>query len=147
MKVILLNTIKGLGSRGDVVNASKGFVMNYLIPKHKALPATNNDEQIISKKKKQARVTHTQRYAQALALAAKIKQYCFIIKREATQNNQLYNAINKKDILLSLASFQIHVNHSSIHIINKMKAFGIHKIDVQVYHNVKVGINIKVIKK
>lgn len=147
MKVILLDTIKGLGSQGDVVDASKGFVMNYLLPKHKVLPATNNDEQIILKKKEQARVTHTQRYAQALALASIIKQYFFVITRESTQNNQLYNAINKKDILISLTSFQIHINHSSIYIKNKIKTFGIHKVDIQIYHNVKISINIKVVQK
>jgi len=146
MKVTLLKTIKGLGPQGDVVNVNKGFALNYLIPKNQALPATNNDEAVIQKKREHMRKVHIQKYKQAKNLASSIQKLPFIIRKEATQGNQLYSAINQKDISSSLASHGIYIAHSSIRIKNKIKSLGIYMIEIRLYHHIKTKINIHVMR-
>ena len=41
MKVVLVTKIKNLGEIGDVVDVKSGFARNFLLPYHKALPATD----------------------------------------------------------------------------------------------------------
>jgi len=144
MKIILLKTIKGLGSQDDIVKVKQGFALNHLIPKNQAIPATDIAEQIVRKKKENMRKIHFQKYKKATALAKIIKQQCPIITREANQNNQLYSAISKKDITNALTSLGINMNNVLILIKNKIKTFGIHSVEVQLYHKIKTNVNINV---
>ena len=41
MKVVLVTKIKNLGNIGDIVDVKSGFARNFLLPYHKALPATD----------------------------------------------------------------------------------------------------------
>ena len=42
MKVVLVTKIKNLGNIGDIVDVKSGFARNFLLPYHKALPATDD---------------------------------------------------------------------------------------------------------
>lgn len=50
MKVILLSDIKGVGKKGEVINASDGYSRNFLFPKKLAEEATDVNMHILNKK-------------------------------------------------------------------------------------------------
>ena len=70
MKVILLEDVKSLGKKGDIVNASDGYARNMLLPRKLAIPATDGNMKDLEAKKRQ----EAKQAAQLLKEAQELKE-------------------------------------------------------------------------
>ena len=73
MKVILLQDVKKLGKKGDVIEASDGYARNYLFPKKLATEATANELHVLNAKKENERKKKLAELEEAQKLAAELK--------------------------------------------------------------------------
>ena len=99
MKVVLLETIKSLGLKGDIKNVSDGYAVNFLIPQKKALIASEkNISNLKVKKDKQNKIIEEQSQEYSKIFKTLNKQ-TLVFKGKASEKNHLFQGIHIKDII------------------------------------------------
>ena len=98
MKVILLQDVKKMGKKGDVIEASDGYARNYLFPRKLAEEATANALHVVNAKKENERKKKLAELEAAQKLAAELKGKEVTIDAKAGDNGRLFGAITNKDI-------------------------------------------------
>ena len=98
MKVILLKDVKGLGKKGDVVNASDGHARNFLFPRKLAKEATESNLHVLNNQKDKAMREKQAEIEAAQGLASKLRGKEIKIVTKAGEGGRLFGAITSKDI-------------------------------------------------
>ena len=99
MKVVLVTKIKNLGNIGDIVDVKSGFARNFLLPYHKALPATDEYIKDFEEKKEE--------YLKKLSENISLENINQIITRLITKGNNItmYNDLKNLEFNLQYSSF------------------------------------------
>ncbi len=98
MHVILLERVEKLGQMGDEVKVKDGFARNYLLPKKKALRATDKNRAFFETQRAQLETRNLERKSEALAIAKKLDGQTFVLLRQAGDRGQLYGSVSPRDI-------------------------------------------------
>lgn len=145
MKVLLLQDVKALGKKGEVVNTSDGYARNFLFPKKLAVEA---GAQVMSEVKSKADAKRHQIEVEtqnAKDVANKLSGVVVIIKATAGADGKLYGSVTSKDIADQLsAQHGIDVDKRKITLPDAIKSFGKYTADVKLYTEVSGKINIVV---
>lgn len=137
MKVLLLEDIKSLGKKGEVVEVKDGYGQNFLIAKGKAMQATN---EVINRYKAQQRHLEEKlalEEAQRKALAKSLESIVLTLVKKSGENGALFGAITKEEISLALQSdFGFEVDKKHIEISSPIKHIGEYKISANLGHGI-----------
>ena len=98
MQVILLENILKLGKIGDQVEVKNGFGRNYLLRQGKALRASKENLEFVSKKKAELNKKNEEAKAQFKEIAAKINNKTLKFNKESKENGELYGSIKHKEV-------------------------------------------------
>ena len=104
MKVILLDNIKGVGKKDEVINASDGYARNYLLPKKLAVEANAENMSKLNNKKEAANYKKDVEKQNAEELAKKIKGIMLKVKVKAGENGKIFGGVTSKEISDNLKS-------------------------------------------
>lgn len=102
MKVILLNDVKNLGKKGDIVETAEGYGRNYLIPRKLAKEANTMNMNQALQDKKVAEHRAAQRKDEAVMLAAQVEKVTVKLKLKVGANGKLFGAVTSKDVAEAL---------------------------------------------
>ena len=145
MKVILLENIKSIGTIGDVIDVKRGFARNFLIANKKALYASKKNVSEVEKIKVDLSKKDNKKKEQALAIAEKINNKVYQIKKLCTENNELYGSVKPTEISkLVKEKENIEIKPSMIQPIYEIKSLGKFKVKVSLHSEVDAEISIKV---
>lgn len=102
MKVILLEDIKSLGKKGEVVEVAEGYGRNFLLSKKKAKEATAAN--LNQAKKDQATAAHRAAQAkdEAVVLGAQIEKVVVTVKVRVGENGKMFGSVTSKDVAEAL---------------------------------------------
>ncbi len=115
MEVILLENILKLGKIGDQVEVKNGFGRNYLLRQGKALRASKENIEFVSKKKAELNKKNEEAKAQFKEIAAKINNKTLKFNKESKENGELYGSIKPKEVSNSFkTTLSIDINPSQI---------------------------------
>lgn len=144
MKVILKADVKGLGKKGDMVNASDGYARNFLLPKNLAAPA---DAQNVTEMKNAAaskQFKYDTEKAAAQANADKLSGQILKFTAKAGANGNMFGSITSKDIAQKIrADYQIDVDKRKISV-SDIKAFGTYNATVKLFQGVETTVKVQV---
>ena len=98
MKVILLDNIKGVGKKDEVINASDGYARNYLLPKKLAVEANAENMSKINNKKEATNYRKDVEKQNAEELEKKLKVIMRKIKYKAGENGKKFEGVTAKEI-------------------------------------------------
>ena len=98
MKVILLNDVKNLGKKGDIVETAEGYGRNYLIPRKLAKEANTMNMNQALQDKKVAEHRAAQRKDEAVVLASQVEKVTVRLKLKVGANGKLFGAVTSKDV-------------------------------------------------
>lgn len=147
MKVVLLQDVKDLGKKGELVNASDGYARNFLFPRKLAVEATAGKLKEIEDKKSSEKNKKEKELSAAKELAAKINKLEISFKTKAGENGKLFGSITGKDVADALkAQHNIEVDKKKIVLHDAIKALGTYQVEIKVYPEVSAKINIKVVE-
>lgn len=140
MKVILLDNIKGVGKKDEVINASDGYARNFLFPKKLAVEA--NAENMSKLKNKQDSAQHKKDVEKEKAeeIAKKLKDITVNIKVKAGDNGRIFGGVTSKEISENLKQqFKIDVDKKKIVVNETIKNLGVFNIQVKLFEGI-VGV-------
>lgn len=145
MKVILLQDVKSLGKKDDIVNVSDGYARNFLFPKKLAVEATVGKLNEISDKKSSLENKKKKELEQAKALAEKLNKVEIVIKTKAGVNGKLFGSITAKDIAdLLNQKHKIEVDKKKIVLDDAIKSLGTYEVEIKVYPEVTAKVKVTV---
>lgn len=145
MKVILIDEIRGLGTRGDVVNVKDGYARNYLLPKKLAREATpGNLKQIETERKKWA-VLSQQEKVVAQKAAESVQGVRIIVRKRVGENGHLFGSVTAAEIADALEAKGINVDKRRIELTHPIKSAGLHDVDVRLHREVSAHIQVEVL--
>ena len=147
MKVILVEDIQRLGSRGDVVNVKDGYGRNFLIPSGKALPATEGAlaQLEIKVQLDEARVKKDRRHAEELA--QKINGVSCTVRVQADEGDKLYGSVGQRDIAQALDDQGIEADPNSIILDEPIKMLGVYPVKISLFSDVEAEVKVWVIRE
>ncbi len=137
MEVILLERVAKLGHMGDTVRVKDGFARNFLLPRGKALRATEANKKKFESQRADLEARNYELKSDAADKSAKLDGKSFIIIRQAGETGQLYGSVSARDIAeaITAAGFPTHRNHISL--LHPIKALGLHKTPVHLHPEVE----------
>jgi large subunit ribosomal protein L9 len=144
MEVILLERVAKLGQMGDVVRVKDGFARNFLLPKGKALRATEENRSRYETMKVDLETQNQERRGEAQKIAAKLNGQSFTVLRQAAEGGQLFGSVTPRDIATLVIERGFAVNRSQIALNNPIKTIGLHTVPVSLHPEVDVTIKIAV---
>ncbi|MBW4828360.1 MAG: 50S ribosomal protein L9 [Clostridiaceae bacterium] len=145
MKVILLKDVKGLGKKGDLVNAKDGYARNYLLPKEIAIEATEGNLRTLKEKKKIEKKKREEEYNKALKLKKKLDETSIEIKGKAGEGGKLFGSITSKDISGALKKqHNVKIDKRKIALDDNIKTLGTTIVEVKIYPEVVANLAVKV---
>ena len=147
MKVILLQDVKKMGKKGDVIEASDGYARNYLFPRKLAEEATANALHVVNAKKENERRKKLAELEAAQKLAAELKGKEVTIDAKAGDNGRLFGAITNKDIAEVINNkFNLSIDKKKI-VMDTIKVAGGYEIEVKLYPEVSTKMKVIIVPK
>ena len=146
MKVILLDNIKGVGRKDDVIEANDGYGRNFLIPKTLAIPA--NAENMSKLKGKQDWKAHQKDVDKKAAeeMKEKLSKIILKIKVKAGGNGKIFGGVTSKEVSEQLkAQYNYDVDKKKIEIKETIKNIGMFTIKVKLFEGVVGELKIDII--
>src|SRR5271163_1008117 len=119
MEVILLERVAKLGQMGETVRVKDGFARNFLLPRGKALRATEGNKK-------------------------KLDGQSFIIIRQAGETGQLYGSVSARDIAETVTASGISVHRNQVTLLHPIKTLGLHKTPVHLHPEVSATVTVNV---
>lgn len=144
MQVILLERIEKLGQMGQTVTVKSGYARNYLLPKKKALRATEANTQYFQSQKAQLEAHNLKRRKEAEEVAKKMDNLIVTIIRQASEVGQLYGSVRAQDITDAAQTQGYSFNKSQIILETPIKNLGIHTTKLMLHPEVRVNLKVQV---
>ncbi len=144
MDVILLERVEKLGRIGDVVRVKPGYARNFLLPRGKALRATEANRAKFEAQRAQLEEENAKRRAHAEAEARAIDGATFVLIRQASNAGALYGSVAARDLAEALAAIGHKVARQAIVLDRPIKTLGLHAVKVVLHPEVAVTVTANV---
>lgn len=144
MEVILLERIEKLGQMGDVVNVKPGFARNFLLPREKALRATDANKKRFEGQRAQLEAENLKLREEADAVAKKMDGLSVILTRQAGEAGHLYGSVNARDIAASISAAGFTVSRSQVNLAHPIKTLGLFDLTVNLHPEVSTTVTANV---
>ncbi len=144
MKVVLLQDVKGLGKKGELVNASDGYVRNFLLPRK--LAAEANKQAMSELKNRESAEKHRieTETAAAKELAAELEGKTVKLTANAGSNGKLFGSVTSKDVTSAINStFGTDIDKKKVSV-EDIKNFGIYPVEVKLYGGIYAKLFVSV---
>lgn len=146
MEVILLENIANLGELGDTVSVKSGYGRNFLIPQHKAVPATKQNVIDFEARRAELQKTANEKLAAAQARAEKINALDITLSTKAGDEGKLFGSITVRDIADAAVSRGVDIEKNEIQMPDgPLRQLGEFVIAVQLHSEVIAELKVTVI--
>lgn len=145
MDIILLEKVPNLGNLGDKVTVRPGYGRNFLIPKGKAVAASEAKLKEFEARRAELEKKAADDLAQAEARAEKIGALELAITQKAGEEGRLYGSIGTRDIADAATAAGVEIAKSEVRMPGgPIRHTGEHQIQVQLHGDVVAILNLKV---
>jgi large subunit ribosomal protein L9 len=147
-EAILLQEVESLGEQGAVINVSKGYLRNYLIPRKLAQPATRGAVEVI--RERQAAEERAERHAieRAEENVSLLNRTVLTIPQQAGADGRLFGSVTAQDIVTAIREARgLKIDRKNVHLPEPIKNVGTYMVVVEVTESVTATIKTMVVAK
>jgi large subunit ribosomal protein L9 len=144
MEIILLERVAKLGQMGDTVRVRDGYARNFLLPRGKALRATEGNKNHFESQRAQIEARNLAAKSEAQAVADKLEGQKFVVIRQAGESGQLYGSVSTRDIAEAATAAGFSLARTQVDLRNPIKALGLHNVPVHLHSEVEVKVVVNV---
>lgn len=145
MKVILLEDVKKLGKKGQIVEVAEGYGNNFLIRRGLAAPGTNSN--INNAKQKIAAKKHKKQVAkdEAVILASQLEKVEVNCPIQVGEEGRVFGSVTAKDISEAIqAKYKVDVDKKKIEVKSPLKVLGTYNVIIRVHPEITATIKVHV---
>ena len=144
MEVILLERIGKLGQMGEIVRVKDGFARNFLLPRGKALRATDSNKKKFEVRRADLEARNTELKRSANDVSSKLEGATVVIIRQAGETGQLYGSVSARDIAEALTAAKHKVERNHVAIQQPIKTLGLHHVPIHLHPEVESKVTVNV---
>ena len=145
MKVILLEDVKSLGKKGEIVNVNDGYARNFILPKKLGLEATSKNLNDLKLQKQNDEKVAQEKLDAAKALAEEIKEKSITVKIQAGVEGRVFGSISSKEIALEAKKqLNMDIDKKKIIIPDAIKSLGTYNVNIKLHNDVMATLAVKV---
>ncbi len=145
MKVILLDNVKGVGKKDEIINANDGYARNFLIPKKLAVEANNSNLAKLKSKQDSNAFKKEEERKKAIEIKEKLSNITLKISVKAGEKGKIFGGVTSKEISEKLkADYKIDLDKKKIDLKETIKMTGAFNVDLKLFEGVtgKIKLNI-----
>ena len=147
MEIILLEHIRKLGNFGDVVNVKGGFARNFLLPRKKALQATDQNRVVFEQKKVEIEKDNKEVLAQAKKTLEKVDKIFITLIRQAGEDGKLFGSVTARDIAEEVAKqSKQDINKNHVVDLSPVKYVGVYEVKLALHPEILSSVRVVVAK-
>lgn len=144
MKVILLEDVKSLGKKGDIVNVNEGYARNFILPKKLGVEADAKHMNDLKLKKANDEKVAKEQYEEALALKEKVEAGEVKLTIKAGEGGKTFGSVSSKEIAAAASQLGLELDKKKIHLPEPIKTLGTHNVTVKLHPKVSAELKVKV---
>ena len=148
MKVILLQDVKALGKKGDVVNVSDGYARNAIFPKKLGLEATPKNLNDLKLQNQHADKVAQENYEEALALAEELKDKKITVKMKAGEGGRTFGSVSTKEIAAAAKEqLGMELDKKKMQLPEPIRSFGMTEVAIRLHPKVTGTFTVHVVEE
>ena len=145
MEIILLQDVKSLGKKGEIVTVNDSYARNQLIPKKMGVEATAKAKNDLKLQNKHADEVAQENYENALALKKELEDRIVEVRIKAGSGGRAFGSVSSKEISQELKKQTgLDVDKKKLQIADPIKTFGVHEVGVKLHPKVTGTLRVKV---
>ena len=144
MKLILQESITGLGNPGDLVQVKSGYGRNYLLPLGKAIIANEENMKVYEAKQEELKLQEEKRLESAKEIFEKINEFSVSLNVAISEEGTMYGSVGTKEISELLEANDFQIERSAVRLPEgSLKELGNYVIDIELHPEVIAKINLE----
>ena len=144
MKLILQESITGLGNPGDLVQVKSGYGRNYLLPSGKAIIANEENMKVYEAKQEELKLQEEKRLESAKEIFEKINEFSVSQNVAISEEGTMYGSVGTKEISELLEANDFQIERSAVRLPEgSLKELGNYVIDIELHPEVVAKINLE----
>lgn len=144
MKIILLQSIRGLGDPGQVVNVKSGYARNYLIPNDMAIYATKSNIAQAEYQIEKSKEHEAKRVAELEEVCIKLNKVTLKFELQTSEEDKLFGSVTPQMVCDELLESGYKIEKKDVAIPEPIKSVGNHFVDIFLHKDVVAKIKVKV---
>ena len=145
MEVVLLEDVKALGKKGQVVKVNDGYARNMLFPKNLAKEATAGNIKALENKKAAEAEKKAEQKAEATKIKEALADEVITLKSKGGEGGRLFGAVTNVDIAAAIkAQKGFDIDKKKISIPSPIKTAGEHTAEIKLFTDVNVTVTVNV---
>jgi len=147
-EAILLKDVEELGEQGKVIDVSKGYLRNYLVPRKLAQPATRGAIEAIRQRQEAAERAARNAVEKAQENVSLLNRTVLTVPQQAGVDGRLFGSMTAQDIATAIREARgLKIDKRNVHMPEPIKSVGTYMIEVEVVENVIATIKTMVVAK
>jgi large subunit ribosomal protein L9 len=145
MKVILLQDVKTLGKKGDIVEINNGYARNYVLPQKLGIEANGKNLNDLKLQKKNQDKIAQEKLEAAQKLAEDLKEKSITVKIQSGVEGRVFGSISSKEIALEAKKqLGLELDKKKIVIPDAIKSLGTYNVNIKLHKDVMGTLAVKV---
>ena len=148
MKVILLEDVKSLGKKGEIVNVSDGYARNFVLPKKLGVEANSASMNDLKLQKANADKVAQEQYEAAQELAKVLETKEVVLTMKSGEGGRAFGSVSSKEIAAAAKSqCGLELDKKKIQLPEAIKALGVYEVGVKLHPKVNGKLKVKVMEE
>ena len=145
MKVILLENVKSLGKKGEIVNVNDGYARNFILPKKMGVEATGKNLNDLKLQKNNEKKVAQENLDAAKELAAELSAGKVELAIKVGEGGRTFGSVSSKEIAVAVKDqMQLDIDKKKIQLKESIKSLGTHIVTVKLHPEVSAELKVVV---
>lgn len=145
MEIILLQDVKSLGKKGDIVKVSDGYARNFILPKKLGVEATKQNLYELNNQKAAEAKRQQEIFEEAKEFAKKLESLMVTVTIKAGEGGKTFGSVSSKEIVeAAKKQFNLDLDKKKLQLNDPIKQAGSYTVPVKLHPQVTAEMKVKV---
>ena len=145
MEIVLLEDVKALGKKGEIVKVNEGYARNFILPKKLGVEANSKNLNDLKLQKANQEKIAAKQLAEAKELGEKLEKASITLSIKAGDNGKAFGSVSGKEISKAIQDqLNLEIDKKKLVLPEPLKTFGTHEVPVKLHKDVTAKLSVKV---